>query len=162
RARLRRGAHRRAARGPHRRAVRPPADIALAATLHDATGALAADIEAGLPRLGALYRGIVVTTTPSTLPRIRTLLAAPAVHARPPAADAHGPLYRLALRRAAALGAGRVHYVDFDRALHWVRRAPRELAAVLRAASRHAVVLVGRTAKAHRSHHRPLHATETV
>jgi hypothetical protein len=142
--------------------VRGPADIALAATLHDASGALAADIESGLPRLGALYRAILVTTTPSTVPRIRTLLDAAGVYAGTPATDAHGPLYRLALRRASVVGAGHVHYVDFDRALHWIRRAPRELAAVLRAARSHALVLLGRTAKAHRSHHRPLHATEVV
>src|SRR5439155_1760021 len=59
-------------------------------------------------------------------------------------------------------GAPRVHYVDFDRALHWVRRAPRELAAVLRAARRHPVLVLGRTEKAHRSHHVPLYATEAV
>ena len=142
--------------------MRHPADIALAATLHDAAGALAADIEGGLPRLGALYRAIVVTTTPSTVPRIRTLLTAAGVHAGTPATDAHGPLYRLALRRASVVGAPQVHYIDFDRALRWARRAPRELAAMLRAARHHAVVLLGRTAKAHRSHHRPLHATESV
>jgi hypothetical protein len=55
-----------------------------------------------------------------------------------------------------------VHYIDFDRALHWLRRAPRELEAVLRAARRHPLLVLGRTPAAHRSHHRPLYATETV
>jgi hypothetical protein len=39
---------------------------------------------------------------------------------------------------------------------------PRELAGVLRAARRHPVLLVGRTHAAHRSHHLPLYATETL
>jgi hypothetical protein len=40
--------------------------------------------------------------------------------------------------------------------------APRELQAVLRVARRHRCLVVGRTPRAHASHHRPLWATETV
>ncbi len=83
-------------------------------------------------------------------------------HAGTPATNTRGPLYRLALRRALASGAARVHYLDFDRALHWAARAPRELAALLALAVRHRVLLVGRTPAAHRSHQRPLYATETA
>ncbi len=145
-----------------RRVARPPADVALAATLHDARGALRADVERFLPRLQAMYRGIAVTTTPGTAPRIVARLAAAGVHAGTAPSNLRGPLYRLALRRAHALGAPAVHYVDFDRALHWMRRAPRELRAILRLARRHPLVVVGRTDKAHRSHHVPLYATEAL
>ena len=134
----------------------------LAATLHDTTGALAEDVSRTLPRLRALYGGIVVTTTPSTAARMRRLLVASGVHGGTPPSDAHGPLYRLALRRALALGRARVHYLDFDRALRWARRTPRELASALRLAEHHPLLVLGRTARAHRSHHRPLHATEVV
>jgi hypothetical protein len=89
-------------------------------------------------------------------------LRAAGVHAGTPRANVRGPLYRMAIRAALRAGAPRVHYVDFDRALHWTRVAPRELAAVLRAARRHRVLVVGRTPNAHASHHRPLWATETV
>jgi len=136
--------------------------VALAATLHDSSGALRQDVERLLPRLHALYRGVVVATSPPTDARVTALLASAGVHAGTPPSNRRGPLYRLALRRALATGAPRVHYVDFDRALHWVRRAPRELAAVLRAARRHPVLVLGRTEKAHRSHHVPLYATEAV
>ncbi|TMA99470.1 MAG: hypothetical protein E6J70_12870 [Deltaproteobacteria bacterium] len=136
--------------------------MALAATLHDASGALRHDVERLLPRLQALYRGVAVATSPPTDARVTALLARAGVHAGTPPSNQRGPLYRLALRRALAAGAPRVHYVDFDRALHWVRRAPRELAAVLRAARRHPVLVLGRTEKAHRSHHVPLYATEAV
>jgi hypothetical protein len=137
-------------------------DVALAATLHDASGALARDIERRLPWLQARYAAVAVTTSPPTSQRIVTLLRAAGVHAGSPPANARGPLYRLSIRRALASGAGRVHYLDFDRALHWVAVAPRELAHALRMARRVPTLLIGRTRRAHLSHHRPLHATEDV
>ena len=141
--------------------ARRPADVALAATLHDPSGALLADIRRGLPMLARLYRRVAVTTSPPTAARVRRLLEDAGVHAGTPASNVRGPLYRMAIRGALASDAARVHYLDFDRALHWLPRA-RELASVLRRASRHDVLLVGRTPKAHRSHHRPLYATEEV
>ena len=110
----------------------------------------------------ALYRGVAVTISPPTAPRLRALLEEAGVYAGTPPSNVRGPLYRLALRRALAIGAGRVHYLDFDRALHWMRRGPRELAAVLRVACRHPVLVVGRTPGAHRSHHLPLYGTEVL
>jgi hypothetical protein len=145
-----------------RRRSLAPADVALAATLHDPPGALLGDLRRSLPRLAALYRGLAIATSPPTSPRVRALLAAVGVHAGTPAANLRGPLYRLALRRALGFGTARLHYVDLDRALHWVAAAPRELASVLRAARHHEVVVLGRTPRAHRSHHLPLFATEVV
>jgi hypothetical protein len=141
--------------------AREPAGVALAATLHDPTGALLADIRQALPRLSRLYRHVAVTTSPPTAGRVRRLLAAAGMYAGTPPSNVRGPLYRMALRGALASGAERIHYLDFDRVLHWLPRG-RELAALLRRARRHDVLLVGRTAVAHRSHHRPLYATEEV
>jgi hypothetical protein len=137
-------------------------DVALAATLHDPAGALLPDIEAGLGGLARLYRAVAVATSPATSAEVKAHLARAGVHAPSPAGNLRGPLYRGAIRCALAGGAARVHYVDFDRGLRWARRAPRELAAVLRVAARHPVLVVGRTGKAHRSHHLPLYATETL
>ena len=153
---------RRPKRRKRRRSPARPFDVALAATLHDPTGGLADDLTRFLPGLAALYRGVAVATSPPTAPRLRTLLADAGAYAGTPPANTRGPLYRLALRRAVATGARRVHYLDFDRALHWMRRAPRELAAMLRVARRHPVLVIGRTPGAHRSHHLPLYATEVL
>ena len=137
--------------------------IALAATLHDTSGALVPLTRRVLPVLRRLYPdGIAVTTSPPTSGRMVRLLRDEGVWGGMPAANARGPLYRLSVRRALATGAARVHYLDFDRALHWGAGRPRELAAVLRASRRVPVLLLGRTEKAHRSHQRPLYATETV
>src|SRR5204863_462928 len=94
--------------------------------------------------------------------RVAAILAAHGAHAGATRANLRGPLYRLAIRGALATGAAHVHYLDFDRALRWAARAPRELRAVLRLGARQRVLLLGRTPKAHRSHHLPLYATEVL
>lgn len=136
--------------------------IVLAATLHDATGALRGMIRRRVPALRRCYGAIAVTTSPPTDPAVNALLADLGVYAGSPRGNARGPLYRLALRRALASGAERIHYLDFDRALHWIETRPRELASVLHQAEGHPALLVGRTVAAHRSHHRPLFETERV
>ena len=137
-------------------------DVALAATLHDATGALVRDVARWLPWLQARYAAVAVATSPPTSKRIVAQLAAAGAHAGSPVANARGPLYRLSVRHALQSGASRVHYLDFDRALHWAARMPRELPRVLRLSRKVPVLLIGRTPRAHQSHHRPLHATEGV
>jgi hypothetical protein len=136
--------------------------VALAATLHDSSGALHDLMHRMLPRLAQVYRTVAVAVSPPTARRITALLAKAGAYAGTPGANQRGPLYRLSLRRALASGADRIHYLDLDRALHWMARAPKELAAALRVAGRHPVLLLGRTPKAHRSHHLPLYATETL
>ena len=137
--------------------------IALAATLHDTSAALVPLVRRAMPALERLYpAGIAVSTSPPTHVRVIRFLADAGVWAGSPSRNARGPLYRLAVRRALGRPAERVHYLDFDRAIHWAVLRPRELAAVVRAARRVPVMLIGRTEKAHRSHHRPLHATETI
>jgi len=139
-----------------------PADIALAATLHDATGALVRDVRRWLPWLQSRYAAVAVATSPPTSPRIVALLRAAGAHAGTPPANMRGPLYRMSVRRALAAGTSRVHYLDFDRALHWAASMPRELGRVLRVVRETPAVLIGRSRRAHLLHHRPLHATEDV
>jgi hypothetical protein len=136
--------------------------VALAATLHDPPGALRREIAWGMPRLRGLYGHVAVATSPPTSPCIVAALRDAGAHAGTPPANARGPLYRLSVQQALRAAPSAVHYLDFDRALHWLRVAPRELRAVLRLARRHPVLLVGRTEQAHASHHRPLWATEVV
>src|SRR5262249_23883464 len=129
----------------------------------DAEGALAGDIRRLLPRLLELYDAVAVAPSPPTAAAIRRVLGHAGVDAGAPRTKTRGPLYRRCLRAALALAPTHVHYLDFDRALHWVSSAPEELRAVVRLARRHhGLVLVGRTERAHRSHQRPLYATELV
>ena len=139
-----------------------PLPVALAATLHDTTGALRREIAWALPRLSTLYASVAVTTSPPTSKRLVADLRAAGIYGGSPPSNSRGPLYRLAVREAVRANAQVVHYLDFDRALHWLRVAPRELRAVLRVGLKHPALLIGRTEKAHASHHRPLWATEVV
>lgn len=148
------------ARRARPRRVSSPGGIALAATLHDPEGLLAGEIRRRMPVLRRLYGSVHVTSSPPTATSVRRLLAAEGADAGAPRTNSRGPLYRLALRRALAAGAERVHYLDLDRALHWAARRPAELAALLVRAARHPALLIGRTPRAHASHHAALVATE--
>lgn len=140
--------------------MRRSRDVALAATLHDASGALVPMIARRLAGLRRLYAAIAVTTSPGTAARVNAALVAGGVFAGTPRPNRRGPLYRRALRAALASGAAYVHYLDFDRALHWADTRPDELAAVLGIAAAHDALVIGRTAAAHRSHQRALVETE--
>jgi hypothetical protein len=143
--------------------VRPSdGGIALAATLHDPPGALLGAIERWLPKLARCYTRIAVASSPPTAPRVRALLAAHGADAGSPGSNRRGPLYRMALRHALAGDADRVHYLDFDRALHWNARQPAELKALLARARRHPALLVGRSPRAYASHHQALVDTEAA
>lgn len=141
---------------------RSAADVALAATLHDASGALLGPLHRALPGLRRLYSAVAVATSPPTAASIVRALRAVGMHAGTPRANLRGPLYRLALREAGARRTAHVHYLDFDRAIHWLAVAPAELEAVLARAGGPDPLWIGRTPRAHASHHRPLVATEAV
>lgn len=136
--------------------------LALAATLHDATGALFRDLKRAVPVLRARYDHIAVATSPPTAASIVDLLRAHDMYAGTPPANRRGPLYRLSLRRAAVRTVDAVHYLDFDRVLHWLWVDLREYDRVLTTARRGTDLLIGRTRAAHQSHQRPLYATERV
>lgn len=136
-------------------------DVVLAATLHDPGGDLVGEIRSWLPRLQRAYSEVVVATSPGTASSVNELLATRGVFIGTQKANERGPLYRLSLRRALEESGSRIHYLDFDRALHWARGPVRELEAVLRRSAKHPVLLVGRTRKAHASHQEALVATET-
>ena len=100
--------------------------IALAATLHDPKGTLGPLVQRALPVLARCYpAGIAVATSPPTHPRVVQVLSAAGAYAGTPRANARGPLYRLAIRAALVRRSERVHYLDFDRALHWALGRPR-------------------------------------
>ena len=136
--------------------------LALAATLHDPPGALRGDIRRAIPLLRARYHHVAVTTSPATAAAVVELLCAADMYAGTALGNRRGALYRLSLRRAIRQDIDAVHYLDFDRALHWFWSDPREYDRVLRRGGRGIDLLLGRTRKAHRTHHRPLHATETI
>lgn len=144
---------------PRRSAER---DVVLAATLHDPEGALVGDIRRYLPRLQRIYRDVVVGTSPGTAPALNRLLEERGVFIGCPNQNERGPLYRSSIRKALEAGGQRVHYLDFDRALHWARGPVEELEEVLDRSASIPVLLIGRTPTAHTSHQEALVVTETA
>lgn len=142
--------------------MKRPLPIALAATLHDPPGALRRDLQRAIPLLQARFAHVAVSVSPATSPQITALLRDAGMDAGTPPGNFRGPLYRLCVRRALVRGIERVHYLDLDRALHWLWAAPAEWDRVLRRSLRVSGLLIGRTRKAHQSHQRPLFATETI
>jgi hypothetical protein len=133
----------------------------LAATLHDPEGGLVSEVRRWLPRLERAYSAVVVATSPGTSPKINAILEERGVFIGTREANDRGPLYRLSIRRALAEPGNRIHYLDFDRALHWARGPMAELEMVLARAAQYPVLLVGRTRSAHTSHQKALVVTET-
>jgi len=119
-----------------------PSPVALAATLHDPTGALRREIAWGC-------RACVRSTPPSpwrrARPRRRAWSNAP--RGRRLRRDASREYAWPALPDVdpGALRArpDAVHYLDFDRVLHWLRVAPREHRAIVRLSRKHRALLVG-------------------
>ncbi len=136
-------------------------DVILASTLHDPGGDLAGEIRRWLPRLRRAYADMVVATSPSTAEATNDLLEERGVFIGTLAANERGPLYRLSIREGLRRSGSRVHYLDFDRALHWARGPIHELEALVERSKRHPVLLVGRTPAAHESHQEALVVTET-
>ncbi len=151
--------HPSAPKTPTSRSRAGTSDVVLASTLHDPDGALTGEIRRWLPRLQRAYRQVVVATSPGTADATNALLQDRGIFIGTRAANERGPLYRLSIREALRRPGGRVHYLDFDRALHWARGPFEELEALLERSVRHPVLLVGRTRAAHRSHQEALVVT---
>ena len=107
-----------------------------------------------LPVLRGVIRAVAVTVARRPT-RMRAVLERRV--AGSPSANARGPLYAGGPRRGPR--PDHVHYLDFDRAVHWRRIS--HACSIIRPRARCEVLLLGRE-KAHRSHHRPLYATEAV
>lgn len=144
------------------RAPTSQSDVILASTLHDPGGDLTGEIRRWLPRLQRTYADMVVATSPSTADATNELLEERGVFIGTRTANERGPLYRSSIREGLRRSGSQVHYLDFDRALHWARGPIQELEALLERARRHPVLLVGRTRAAHESHQEALVVTETA
>lgn len=144
------------------------APVVLAATHHDPTDAMVAQMQRVLPDVRELYERVIVYITPTTGPRTEELLRGQQVQVeRETALDRMGlehlGLVRLqTIRYAAETGATYVHLCDWDRVLHWAEFYPDELRDVVDAIPRHDLLIMGRTARAFATHPRVQRDTETI
>lgn len=133
----------------------------LVTTLHDRDGRLQDMLQAFLPKLTALYREAYIAITPETSNATASLvaqLATKTCRAGTERVDA----YKKALEFGIRTEADYLHYCDLDRALHWIKYYPKELAEIKQKLVRRDLVILGRTQRAFLSHPETQVFTEDV
>jgi hypothetical protein len=137
---------------------------ALASTLHDPSGLLAAQIGRAMPLLQPLFSGIVVRATAVTHANALAALASSGALVEQAESDKErtGESRRAALAMALGMSRGHILYCDLDRALHWVERYPQELAGMLEDIQEQDFTVLGRTPRAWLTHPRSQRDTEAI
>lgn len=139
--------------------------VALAATIHDPGGCLAAAIARNAPLLRDLFAGIAINASDATHTSVLAaarehLAAATMVHAQGEAII--GRARRDAVRLALDLPAPAILYSDFDHLIRWAEGNAAELRATLATEPRTDVLVVGRSAKAFAAEPQRLQDTERL
>lgn len=131
----------------------------LSSSLHDPHGGLTWMLP-HVATLQTIFDKVIVTATASTSDALLSELRRLGVAVAKQPKDTVGLTYRATVRHGYAAGARTLFLLDFDRALHWARTRPEELARAAKQAERHEWFIGERTPRAYRSHHLPLYKTE--
>jgi hypothetical protein len=150
--------------GEQRRIMQTEATIALALTVHEPDERLAVLTAAHLPALASCYAQVAAYCSRETQAAILDLLRRHGARVEVDGGvssgiDRLGVVRRETLRAGLRTGCSHLHLCDFDRAIHWVSRYPRELEAVIAAIPGYDLLVLGRTARAWDTH--PPYQAET-
>lgn len=131
--------------------------VALALTVHQPDGRLAALTAAQLPVLHARYSALAAFCSGTTDACILGLLRQHGVlveveKGAPAGMKRIGATRRSTIRLGLSTGCAHLQMCDFDRALHWAARFPEELEAVIADIPNYDLVVLGRTARAWATH----------
>lgn len=135
------------------------ADVALVSVVHDPDCRLLRAMGDALPALLSFHRGAYVVLSTQTNRTVEDALRRLGVDTEREPRPGVGASRRQALAMARRAGHKYCHYSDLDRALHWARAYPAELAATLERIPSSDLLIIGRTARAFASH--PWSMTET-
>lgn len=141
--------------------------VCLASPLHDPDGRLLELLQAHGQKLLQRYKGnAVVSVSPATAPDVIALLKSQQFTIQMQRKDSSvllGNNYLNALKLALPTKAHYIHLIDFDRALHWMHRFPRELRDVLDIfPSCQGFISFVRTKRAFETHPQTQRSTENV
>lgn len=134
--------------------------LVLATTLFDQKGGLRWLCDLHLSDLIELFDEITVVATLDTDKDLIKQFGRAGIQVLQPKKQGIFNGYYLSLKAAHQAGADTVFYADFDRILHWIHTYPDELKKVIRKSSKYDYLILGRTPRAHASHHEPLYLTE--
>lgn len=139
--------------------------VALAATHHDPEGRLYNQTARMLPALQRAFNGLAVQCSDATTDQSVELLSSTGALVNREVSEQLNGLgrpRRAALALARKLDAPFLFFCDFDRVLHWAEYHYDELIRVCSQISRHDFTVLGRTARAFRSHPRIQRDTEAI
>lgn len=137
-------------------------EVCLVSVVHDPDGGLMATMAGALPGLLAAHAAAYVVVSERTSREVADRLRRLDMHVAHETIPGVGSSRRQALGMAAEAGHRWFHYCDFDRALHWARDYPGELAATLALVSQSDMLVIGRTPRAFASHPRCMIDTERL
>ncbi len=144
-----------------------PSSVFFASPLHDPEGRLTEMLKEYGPKLLRIYAGnAVVSVSPTTSPGIISILKSQRFIVNMQSEKTSsliGNNYLHAIKTALYNNAQTVHQVDFDRALHWVKRFPRELRDIVEILHTHnGLTSFVRTSRSFETHPQVQRATESV
>ncbi len=136
--------------------------IVLSCGVHDPEGGLAWMLKKQIPVLQKIFGKIVITATKFTNEALLAALREMGCQVIKRTGGGVGLTYRAAIQRGhEAAGRNPLLHLDFDRALHWARTHPEELARIAKRAARVNWFVGERTARALRTHPKTQIKTET-
>jgi len=143
------------------------ASVCLASPFHDPEGKLLELLQEQGEALIKLYKGnAFISVSASTNPTIINLLKNQGFHVHKQSkleSSSVSANYLAVLKMATKTSNKHIHLLDFDRALHWVKRFPRELRDVIQILPTYkGYVSFIRTSRAFQSHPQTQRTTETI
>ncbi|MHB1007052.1 MAG: hypothetical protein ACYC3S_15620 [Chloroflexota bacterium] len=127
-------------------------DVSLVSVLHDPDGSLFRGMGEALESLLAAHQGAYVVLSGATSSSVEAALRQAGVLVAREVVPHVGASRRQALALALADGHRWLHYCDFDRALHWARYYPEELATTIASLPAADFTVIGRTPRAFATH----------
>lgn len=137
-------------------------EVCLVSVMHDPDCTLLAAMRDAFAPLFAMHDGAYVVVSQSTGREVEAALRDFGATVEREPAPGVGAARRQALALAVRDGRRWFHYCDLDRALHWVRHYPGELAATLARIAQTDLLVIGRTRRALAWHPGCMIETETL
>lgn len=140
-------------------------ELILASTLHDPEGRLVYLITEIGPNIGKYFKNKVICLTSATAERERILFEKIGFHVLIEEGNIINKSYTKVIKFSMDLlesDNSKIMYIDFDRILHWYKNYKAEFEKTLSNYNEFDFVLIGRTDRAHKSHHEALYKTELI
>lgn len=111
--------------------------------------------------MGEVFKSVIVVVTPETHPNTKSILSGLGFEVYE-GEDTVISTYKTALKHTSTKGPEKIFSCDFDRILHWINTYPQELIKITKTSDRSDFLLIGRTARAFKTHPKTQIETESI